>query len=50
MKIIHILFAGMAGMSPRGMLDPAAAKGTNKQGYVNETDLNLQNKGFLQNY
>ena len=25
-----MLFAGMAGMSPRGMLDPAAAKGANQ--------------------
>ena len=24
-------------MSPRGMLDPAAAKGKNEQGYVHET-------------
>ena len=25
--MLNILLSGMAGMSPRGMLDPAAAKG-----------------------
>ena len=33
-------------MSPRGMLDPAAAKGKNEQGYVHETDSFFQNKLF----